>query len=181
MHLKWDHLSFSVKEKSGSNTILNNIQSELRPGELTAIMGPSGAGKSTLLNALAGRAPYGDLSGTIQLNNETVTPLAYRDRMAYVMQKDALFPTQTVEECLQFTATLRYPNSTVEERQELTDSAISTLGLERCRSTLIGSDLVPGVSGGVCTFLFVVFHTVFTLQQFTSQCANVFAAIIQYK
>eukprot|EP01060_Flectonema_neradi_P022084 TRINITY_DN302_c2_g1_i2.p2 TRINITY_DN302_c2_g1~~TRINITY_DN302_c2_g1_i2.p2 ORF type:complete len:608 (+),score=121.19 TRINITY_DN302_c2_g1_i2:3393-5216(+) len=148
MHLQWDHLSFSVKEKKHTTTILDSISSELRPGELTAIMGPSGAGKSTLLNALAGRAPYGTLKGTIKLNGEKVSPLSYRTKMAYVMQQDALFPTQTVEECLQFTARLRHPTSTEEELNEIVDSAIETLGLQRCRTTLIGSDMLPGVSGG---------------------------------
>ena len=159
MHLQWNNLSFSVKSKEETTTILDGISSELRPGELTAIMGPSGAGKSTLLNALAGRAPYGELTGNIKLNGETVSPISYRSRMAYVMQQDALFPTQTVEECLHFTARLRYPDAGKEERTDIVDSAIKTLGLERCRTTLIGSDLLPGVSGGVCIIIISFYLT----------------------
>ena len=150
MHLQWESLSFSVKveDQKEPKQILNKISSELRPGELTAIMGPSGAGKSTLLNVLAGRAPYGKAEGKISLNGKATDPSAYRSRLAYVMQQDALFAMQTPNEVLYFTASLKYPNMEEEERRALVASAIESLGLERCQDTLIGSDLSPGLSGG---------------------------------
>ena len=150
MHLEWDSLSFSVRveNKKEPKQILNKISSELRPGELTAIMGPSGAGKSTLLNVLAGRAPYGQAEGKISLNGKATDPAAYRSRLAYVMQQDALFAMQTPNEVLYFTASLRYPEKSAEERRALVASSIESLGLERCQDTLIGSDLSPGLSGG---------------------------------
>ena len=150
MHLQWESLSFSVKveDQKEPKQILNKISSELRPGELTAIMGPSGAGKSTLLNVLAGRAPYGQAEGKISLNGKATDPSAYRSRLAYVMQEDALFAMQTPNEVLYFTASLKYPNMEEEERRALVASAIESLGLERCQDTLIGSDLSPGLSGG---------------------------------
>ena len=150
MHLQWESLSFSVKveDQKEPKQILNKISSELRPGELTAIMGPSGAGKSTLLNVLAGRAPYGKAEGKISLNGKATDPAAYRSRLAYVMQQDALFAMQTPNEVLYFTASLKYPNMEEEERRALVASAIESLGLERCQDTLIGSDFAPGLSGG---------------------------------
>eukprot|EP01060_Flectonema_neradi_P001180 TRINITY_DN106_c0_g1_i5.p1 TRINITY_DN106_c0_g1~~TRINITY_DN106_c0_g1_i5.p1 ORF type:complete len:645 (+),score=154.17 TRINITY_DN106_c0_g1_i5:54-1937(+) len=150
MHLQWESLSFSVKveDEKKPKQILHKISSELRPGELTAIMGPSGAGKSTLLNVLAGRSPYGTAEGKISLNGKVTEPSMYRNRLAYVMQHDALFAMQTPNEVLYFTASLRYPNMSEEDRRALVASAIEQLGLERCQDTLIGSDLAPGLSGG---------------------------------
>eukprot|EP01064_Diplonema_japonicum_P002664 TRINITY_DN116_c0_g1_i5.p1 TRINITY_DN116_c0_g1~~TRINITY_DN116_c0_g1_i5.p1 ORF type:complete len:619 (+),score=199.34 TRINITY_DN116_c0_g1_i5:55-1911(+) len=147
--LRWQGLTFDVPiGKNETKTILKNVSGMIRPGELTAIMGPSGAGKSTLMNVLAGRAPYGTASGTVSLNGEAVAPETYRKKLAYVMQKDALFATQTPRECLHFTAALKLPDSSDEEREKLVDGAITTLGLQRCADTMIGSVMMPGLSGG---------------------------------
>jgi iron complex transport system ATP-binding protein len=40
--------------RRGHNTVLADIDLQLRPGELLGVLGPNGAGKSTLLGALAG-------------------------------------------------------------------------------------------------------------------------------
>jgi iron complex transport system ATP-binding protein len=40
--------------RRGQNTVLADIDLQLRPGELLGVLGPNGAGKSTLLGALAG-------------------------------------------------------------------------------------------------------------------------------
>eukprot|EP01064_Diplonema_japonicum_P035635 TRINITY_DN7794_c2_g1_i1.p1 TRINITY_DN7794_c2_g1~~TRINITY_DN7794_c2_g1_i1.p1 ORF type:complete len:612 (+),score=62.74 TRINITY_DN7794_c2_g1_i1:46-1881(+) len=148
--LKWDELCFDVPmgKDEPPKRILNNLHGAVKPGELTAIMGPSGAGKSTFMNVLAGRSPYGTRSGTIQVNSFDVDPSQYRENIAYIMQRDALFATQTPRECLQFTASLRLLDLTQTERDSVVNGAITALGLERCADTLIGSDLMPGLSGG---------------------------------
>eukprot|EP01059_Diplonema_ambulator_P024702 TRINITY_DN40_c0_g1_i2.p1 TRINITY_DN40_c0_g1~~TRINITY_DN40_c0_g1_i2.p1 ORF type:complete len:618 (+),score=225.77 TRINITY_DN40_c0_g1_i2:145-1998(+) len=149
LHLRWQNLTFEVPiDKNQKKTILHDVSGELRPGQLTAIMGPSGAGKSTMMNVLAGRAPYGNASGTVTMNGEAVDPVTYRKKLAYVMQQDALFATQTPRECLHFTAALKLPDSTDAEREELVNGAIEALGLQRCADTLIGSVMMPGLSGG---------------------------------
>jgi len=48
----------------GTNSVLRNLDLQLRPGEFTALLGRSGSGKSTLLRTLAGLdpAPEGTLT-----------------------------------------------------------------------------------------------------------------------
>ena len=67
----------------------------------------------------------------------------------YVMQHDALFATQTPREVLNFSAALRLPASvTPNQRRLFVEKIITALGLTKCADTLIGNDLVPGISGG---------------------------------
>ncbi|KAJ9453582.1 ABC transporter G family member 7 [Diplonema papillatum] len=148
LRISWSDLSFGVKKgrNKGTRRLLHNVGGSVAPGELAAIMGPSGAGKSTLLNVLAGRAPYGELSGTIRINGED--PSVYRRKLAYVMQEDALYPTQTPREMLNFTAALRLAHLSASERDDLVESLIATLGLTKCADTMIGSLMIKGLSGG---------------------------------
>ena len=42
----------SLKKAFGSNLVLNGITTQIRKGEVVAIIGPSGCGKSTFLRSL---------------------------------------------------------------------------------------------------------------------------------
>jgi branched-chain amino acid transport system ATP-binding protein len=56
----------------------NDVNFEVRPGDLHAIIGPNGAGKTTLISLLAGdRKPT---SGTIRLNGEDITAVPPYER-----------------------------------------------------------------------------------------------------
>jgi len=148
MPVQWCDLSFSAGDKK----ILTSVSGELRPGQLACILGPSGAGKSTLLNVLAGRQRTSGegfkVSGTIEVGDQLVTPEQMKKWVAFVMQDDALLPTQTVEESLLFSSALKLPNAPKFERAGNVKELLEGLGLERCKDTFIGSALVKGISGG---------------------------------
>lgn len=65
----------SIKDLSASvdgDTILNNINLDIRRGETHVLMGPNGAGKSTLGNVLMGNPVYKAESGSITFDGEEI-------------------------------------------------------------------------------------------------------------
>lgn len=154
MFLEWNDIKFSVKERGKVKEILKGVNGTAGSGEMLALMGPSGAGKSSLLNILACRTQStrsGSMSvtGTIKCNGKEVERDEFRKEVAYVMQDDVMYAYQTPREVLRFSAKLRLPaDRSVEERKELVDWMLSTLGLEACADTRIGSIKVTGISGG---------------------------------
>ena len=154
MSLSWHDLVFEVPVADGccgksTKQIIKNSSGHFKPGTLSALMGPSGAGKSSLMNVLAGRAPYGEITeGKVVLNGLEAEPRMYQKELAYVMQHDAMFATQTPREALHFTATLRLPEYTAAEREDIVNAAITALRLDKCADTMIGSVMIPGLSGG---------------------------------
>lgn len=72
--------------------VLQNINLEIKPGELVAIVGQSGSGKTTLAKLLVGL--YGISEGRITVDGydmSTVDKTYYRAQVGYVMQSNLLF------------------------------------------------------------------------------------------
>jgi ABC-type multidrug transport system ATPase subunit len=134
--------------KSEKMQILHDINCEIRPGRLTAILGASGAGKTTTLDIIAGYEKLGKVKGDILLNGQPL-PSSYRYMVGYVLQEDRMIGTLTVEEHLLYTALLRLPESVsyTEKRQIVTD-LIEEFGLDKVRSSLIGDEASRGISSG---------------------------------
>ena len=78
----------------------DQVDFDLRRGEIHALLGENGAGKSTLMNVLAGL--YKPDAGIIQINGETVSFSSPRDAIkagiGMVHQHFMLVPSQTVTE-----------------------------------------------------------------------------------
>ncbi|KAA6413350.1 MAG: hypothetical protein FRX48_03096 [Lasallia pustulata] len=111
-------------------------------------MGASGSGKTCFLDAISHRIHDSQFktSGGISFNGNTKLSSV---RSAYVVQEDALLPTLTVRETLQYAADLRLlPPFTMAERHNIVEEVILELGLKECASTRIGNDARKGCSGG---------------------------------
>jgi ABC-type multidrug transport system ATPase subunit len=127
-----------TREVGGSKRILDRVSLAIRPGEFVGVLGPSGAGKSTLLKALNGYQPPG--YGCVLLND---TPLyrsfaMFRNAIGYVPQDDIVHADLTVEDSLNYVAQLRLPADVgAEQRRELIDSTLETLGLSHVRKSRI--------------------------------------------
>ncbi|MBB1272298.1 ABC transporter ATP-binding protein [Psychromonas sp. SR45-3] len=81
----------------GRKLILNNINLEVRQGEMIALLGPSGCGKTTLLNALCGFIPLS--YGEILSDKRVISQLPAEQRnITMVFQSYALWPHMTVEQ-----------------------------------------------------------------------------------
>lgn len=92
----------TLRLRSSGRVVLAGVSGALAGGKLTAIMGPSGAGKSSLLNALAGRAPYGVVSGAVLVDGRPARLQQFKRVLGFVPQDDSLLHGWlTVEETLQ--------------------------------------------------------------------------------
>ncbi len=150
----WRGVSYGVgkpgtkKEKQ----ILSDVSGEVSGGEVMALIGPSGAGKTSLLNVLAGRIRSKKtqrVSGQVCLDGKPLIGASLRKRIAYVMQQDLLCPTHTPREAVMFSAQLRLPKSiSPAEKSKRVEDMLSSLGLLDCADTLIGDELIRGISGG---------------------------------
>ena len=74
--LKIENLKVSVQDK----VILNNLDLEVKAGEVHAIMGPNGSGKSTLAHVLSGREGYQIDGGSIRYRDQDLLPLSIEQR-----------------------------------------------------------------------------------------------------
>ncbi len=90
----------------GRRQAIRNVNLEIAPGKITAVIGPSGCGKSTLvrcINRLHEVVPRARVEGRVLLNGEDiygpgVDPVLVRRRIGMVFQRPNPFPTMSVFE-----------------------------------------------------------------------------------
>lgn len=141
--------------KLPTKTILEPVTTAFQAGVLNIIMGPSGSGKTSLLNAMALRlrntpgTRYRP-SGRMTFNGAVPSASVIRSVCSYVCQDDdALLPSLTVRETLQFAAGLRLPSfMTTAQKNQRAEDVLMKMGLKDCADNLIGSDMIKGISGG---------------------------------
>lgn len=129
-----------------TRAVLNNINLELRAGEIVALLGRSGSGKSTLLNLLSGLEAI--QQGEITLFGQRMRGLSdrhrtllRRERIGFVYQAFNLVPTLTVAENILLPLALnRVPPE--QQSQRLNDM------LEKIGLSDRGSDYPDKLSGG---------------------------------
>jgi len=145
----------SLGTKPMIKTLLTPISAKFEAGKLNVIIGPSGSGKTSLLNSLANRTrdSFGSFyykSGVMLYNGAAPSEDVVRSLSSYVCQDDnALLPTLTVRETLHFAACLRLPTwMSKEDKIQRAETVLQQLGLKDCSDTLVGSDLIKGISGG---------------------------------
>lgn len=140
-----------ISDKYYNKEILKPQSGYVNSGETLFIMGSSGAGKTSLLNVLCDRITTGrkaKLEGQIMVNDSyPVNQKDFGKYGAYVMQDDVLFHTLTCEEAISFAAQLKL-GVTGDELKRKVDLIIESLGLLKCRKTMIGNQMIKGLSGG---------------------------------
>jgi ABC-type multidrug transport system ATPase subunit len=141
--------------KPVTKILLNPITTKFEAGKLNVIIGPSGSGKTSLLNSLANRLheSLGTIysrQGAMLYNGAAPSDDVVRSVSSYVCQDDdALLATLTVRETLHFAACLRLPTwMSKEDKIQQAEIVLQKLGLKDCADTLVGSDLIKGISGG---------------------------------
>ncbi len=81
-------------------------------------------------------------------NGKPVDFTTLRRLSGYVMQSDALFPHLSVRETIRYAAYLRCHGKNEAECNAIAEDTIKLLHLESCADTIIGNDIIRGVSGG---------------------------------
>jgi len=86
----------------GDAPIVHDVDIDVKPGQVVAVVGPNGAGKSTLLKAILGIARL--MGGRVELNGKDVTglplPQLARQGIGYVPQLEDVFEALRVRENL---------------------------------------------------------------------------------
>lgn len=95
-----------IRKQFGTTTVLNQVNLDIREGELVTLLGPSGCGKSTLLRCIAGLTEIDE--GQIWLDDKDIVNLPPRSReIGMVFQSYALFPNLTVRENIEYGMRMR--------------------------------------------------------------------------
>jgi ABC-type branched-subunit amino acid transport system ATPase component len=127
----------------GDSAIVHDVDLEVMPGKVDAVVGPNGAGKSTLLKGVLGIARL--LGGRVELNGRDVTGLPLvqlaRAGVGYVPQSDDVFEALRVRENLDMGGYLFSP-AVRAERMELALTVFPQLRskLNRYVETLSGGE-----------------------------------------
>ena len=122
-----------LKKSYRGRKVVDNVNLEIRQGEVVGLLGPNGAGKTTTFYILVGlaRPDY----GRVLLDGEDITdlPMYLRARggISYLPQEPSVFRKLTVEENLM--AVLEALSLTPEQRRERVEELLSQMGLEGVR------------------------------------------------
>ncbi len=113
-------------KKFASQTALEDIQLEIRPGEFFSLLGPSGCGKTTLLRIIAGFETA--TSGELYWNDVRVDQIRPQERpFNMIFQRYALFPHLSVFENVAFG--LRVKKVREDELSKRVRDALESVGL----------------------------------------------------
>eukprot|EP00164_Ancoracysta_twista_P000277 GFYU01000392.1.p1 GENE.GFYU01000392.1~~GFYU01000392.1.p1 ORF type:complete len:1408 (-),score=377.02 GFYU01000392.1:90-4313(-) len=151
-----------AKNKDKDRDILHDINLCMKPGELTLVLGSPGCGKTSFLKALSGKLVLDSnrrTSGRILYNDQDIKDMRHEHIAAYISQVDTHLPTLTVKETLEFAALNKVsthprlhgdniPEEIEYQMKLFSYVLLQLLGLDRCADTVVGDNLVRGVSGG---------------------------------
>jgi len=116
----------------GKLSVLKNISTEIKKGEVVVIIGPSGSGKSTFLRSL--NLLEEPTKGTILFENKDITDKhadinLYRQKIGMVFQHFNLFPHMTILRNMTL-APIKLLKMPEEEAKEMAMEYLKRVGLE---------------------------------------------------
>ena len=124
-----------VVKSFGSMRALDGITLRVKPGEIYGLLGPNGSGKTTLIRAIVGLvAPD---SGTVTVLGRRIPDLDILSQVGYMTQQAALYPDLSVEENVQFFASISGGDGNVTD-------ALKTVELDQRRNSVVAE-----LSGGM--------------------------------
>ncbi|KAL8224639.1 hypothetical protein R6Q59_000269 [Mikania micrantha] len=129
-------LGIGLAEKT-KLTILKDASGIIKPSRMALLLGPPSSGKTTLLLALAGKLdPSLKVRGEITYNGHKLNEFVPRKTSAYISQNDVHVGEMTATSMEGVESSL------------ITDYTLRILGLDVCRDTIVGDEMIRGISGG---------------------------------
>ncbi|MEX0380497.1 amino acid ABC transporter ATP-binding protein [Leuconostoc sp. MS02] len=122
----------NLKKQYGDKIVFDNVNTQVKQGEVIAILGPSGAGKSTFLRAI--NLLEAPTSGQVVFEGNELTNLAekeldiLREKIGMVFQSFNLFPNLTVIENIKL-APMKVKHLSDEEATQLAKKLLMQVGL----------------------------------------------------
>ena len=135
----------NLKKQFGKNVVLDNINLEIKKGEVVSLIGPSGSGKSTFLRCI--NRLEEPTSGEIKINDKNILERGVdinkiREEVGMVFQHFNLYPHKTVMENITL-GPIRLKKMSKDEAEKLAMELLEKVGLSDKR------DVYPNkLSGG---------------------------------
>lgn len=119
-----DHIVIfdNVTKKYMAQAAVKNISFDLPQGKIIALVGPNGSGKSTILKLIAGLAHPSQ--GSVTVNGKPANR-RIADEVAFLSEKDVLYPFFTVQETIRYNAGV-FADFDMKKAEEI----LSFMGLE---------------------------------------------------
>ena len=133
----------NLKKSYSGKTVVDEVNINLKKGEIVGLLGPNGAGKTTTFYMITGMIRPSSGKIFFDDKNITNTPMYKRARMGigYLAQEPSIFAKLTVENNLRIVLENILPS--VQEQTELIDKLLIQFNIDHLRGNLGGS-----LSGG---------------------------------
>ena len=124
----------NVTKKYGNVLALDNINFEIKEGEVVGLLGPNGAGKSTTMNIITGFIEQ--TLGKVTINGYDTIKKSQKakEQIGYMPEGVPLYGDLTVKEFIMYMAELKGVNR--KEKKEKVQKALEDAGLENVQNRL---------------------------------------------
>lgn len=124
----------NLTKKEGRKTIFEDINCEIKKGEIVGLLGKNGSGKTILLDMIIGlKRPN---TGNISINDKDIFDDVFdtRRKIGY-MSETPIYKDMLVKEYLKFLTKIRNED----EQQKIVQDHIETFSLKNIEDTLVGN------------------------------------------
>ena len=138
-----------LKNAFGEHVVHENLDLDVRKGEILGVVGGSGTGKSVLMRSIIGLQP--PVEGSIEVLGRSITDaqddedIDIRSRWGVLFQGGALFSTLTVGENVEVPLREFYPEIADELRHEIARYKVMLAGLPASAASKYPSELSGGM------------------------------------
>ncbi|MDR0904941.1 MAG: ABC transporter ATP-binding protein [Oscillospiraceae bacterium] len=127
----------NVTKKYGKLVAADEVNIDIKAGELAVLLGPNGAGKSTIIKSICGLLRY---TGTITIGGFGNKTTDAKRLLGYIPEFPALYPMLTVREHLEFIARAY----SLDGWEELAEDLLRRFELDD-KKTKLGKELSKGM------------------------------------